>query len=432
MVRGEGTLVHGEERVGVRSGDFVSYHAGYPEAHTLENTGQGVLEVWAFGDRVPHEVCVYPDEQVAYVEALGGDVPLGDVEAWATLAGRGNGIEAAGRRRARGLERTLRARSERRGVRLCYAARTREPAPSSRSSSLAKRYRDVIALDGVSLTIGAGEIFALLGPNGAGKTTLIGAVCGLVKKTAGHDQLFGMDLDEDPVTPRYDVGLVPQEINFDPFFTVRESLRDSARLLRPAAGRGPHRRGARGAQAHREGRRPDARAVGRHEAAAAHRQGAGAPAEAGVPRRAHRRRRRRAAPRPVDLRAQAASRGHDGGAHHALPRGGRGARRPRRHHRQGQAAARRGEGGADAAPGREASCEVRFASARSAPLPAGLDGTACSPTDRCSLAFTERDGTPTCGEVLAGAVRRGAADRRRRDAAAGSRTCCSSSRKAAR
>jgi uncharacterized cupin superfamily protein len=95
VVRGEGTLVHGEEHVAVRSGDFVSYHAGDPEAHTLENTGQGVLEVWAFGDRVPHEVCVYPDEQVAYVEALGGDVPLSDVEAWATLAGRGTGIEPA-------------------------------------------------------------------------------------------------------------------------------------------------------------------------------------------------------------------------------------------------------------------------------------------------------------------------------------------------
>jgi len=93
VVRGEGTLVHGEQRVPIRSGDFVSYHAGDPEAHTLENTGSSVLEVWAFGDRVAHEVCVYPDESVAYVEALGGDVPLGDVEAWAMLAGRGNGIE---------------------------------------------------------------------------------------------------------------------------------------------------------------------------------------------------------------------------------------------------------------------------------------------------------------------------------------------------
>jgi ABC-2 type transport system ATP-binding protein len=90
---------------------------------------------------------------------------------------------------------------------------------------LVKRYRDVVALDGVSLSIGAGEIFALLGPNGAGKTTLIGAVCGLVRKTSGTIRLFGTDLDRDPLGPRFQVGLVPQEVNFDPFFTVRESLR---------------------------------------------------------------------------------------------------------------------------------------------------------------------------------------------------------------
>ena len=58
-------------------------------------------------------------------------------------------------------------------------------APVLQVEQLVKRYRTVTALDGVSLSIGAGEIFALLGPNGAGKTTLIGAVCGLVKKTSG-------------------------------------------------------------------------------------------------------------------------------------------------------------------------------------------------------------------------------------------------------
>jgi ABC-2 type transport system ATP-binding protein len=89
---------------------------------------------------------------------------------------------------------------------------------------LEKRYRELTALSGVSLTIQTGEIFALLGPNGAGKTTLIGAVCGLVKKTAGKIRLFGTDLDVDPVTPRFQVGLVPQEINFDPFFTAQEAL----------------------------------------------------------------------------------------------------------------------------------------------------------------------------------------------------------------
>jgi ABC-2 type transport system ATP-binding protein len=89
---------------------------------------------------------------------------------------------------------------------------------------LSKRYGTLTALAGVSLDIPEGEIFALLGPNGAGKTTLIGAVCGLVKKTSGTIHLFGQDLDQDPVRPRYKVGLVPQEVNFDPFFTVAESL----------------------------------------------------------------------------------------------------------------------------------------------------------------------------------------------------------------
>ena len=98
-------------------------------------------------------------------------------------------------------------------------------APVLDIEKLVKRYRDVVALDGVSLQIGAGEIFALLGPNGAGKTTLIGAVCGLVKKTSGRMRLFGTDLDVDALGPRFQVGLVPQEVNFDPFFTVSESLR---------------------------------------------------------------------------------------------------------------------------------------------------------------------------------------------------------------
>jgi ABC-2 type transport system ATP-binding protein len=106
---------------------------------------------------------------------------------------------------------------------------------------LTKRYRAVTALDNATLKIDAGEIFALLGPNGAGKTTLIGCVCGLVKKTSGTVKLFGEDVDTNPTAPKYQVGLVPQEINFDPFFTVRESLhiqagyygrpRDEARVM---------------------------------------------------------------------------------------------------------------------------------------------------------------------------------------------------------
>jgi ABC-2 type transport system ATP-binding protein len=89
---------------------------------------------------------------------------------------------------------------------------------------LVKTYGSARALDDVSLNIHQGEIFALLGPNGAGKTTLIGAACGLIKKSSGRITVFGVDVDADPISPRYHIGLVPQEINFDPFFTARESL----------------------------------------------------------------------------------------------------------------------------------------------------------------------------------------------------------------
>jgi ABC-2 type transport system ATP-binding protein len=98
-------------------------------------------------------------------------------------------------------------------------------APVLKLEHLGKAYGSLQALSDVSLTIPPGEIFALLGPNGAGKTTLIGAVCGLVRKSTGKVWLFGTDTDVDPVTPRYHVGLVPQEVNFDPFFTAAESLR---------------------------------------------------------------------------------------------------------------------------------------------------------------------------------------------------------------
>jgi len=96
--------------------------------------------------------------------------------------------------------------------------------PALEVANLTKKYPTLDALTDVSLRIEAGEIFALLGPNGAGKTTLIGAICGLVKKTSGRISLFGIDLEVDALTPRFDVGLVPQEINFDPFFSVREVL----------------------------------------------------------------------------------------------------------------------------------------------------------------------------------------------------------------
>lgn len=73
------------------------------------------------------------------------------------------------------------------------------------------------ALKGVSLTIETGDFFALLGPNGAGKTTLIGAVVGLVTKTSGTISSFGFDLDQESEKLRAQIGIVPQETNFNPF-----------------------------------------------------------------------------------------------------------------------------------------------------------------------------------------------------------------------
>jgi ABC-2 type transport system ATP-binding protein len=95
---------------------------------------------------------------------------------------------------------------------------------------LVKRYPrgNVTALDGVSLAIDPGEIFALLGPNGAGKTTLIGCVAGLIRATEGWARVLGHDVVRDYRVTRRAVGLVPQEINFDPFFDVEESLRFQA------------------------------------------------------------------------------------------------------------------------------------------------------------------------------------------------------------
>jgi ABC-2 type transport system ATP-binding protein len=92
------------------------------------------------------------------------------------------------------------------------------------TEDLRKRYPGVEALAGLSLRIEPGEIFALLGPNGAGKTTWISIVCGLTRATDGRARVLGHDVVSDALAARRLVGLVPQEINFDPFFTPREVL----------------------------------------------------------------------------------------------------------------------------------------------------------------------------------------------------------------
>jgi ABC-2 type transport system ATP-binding protein len=85
--------------------------------------------------------------------------------------------------------------------------------------------RELRALDGVSFNIEPGEFFGLLGPNGAGKTTLISILAGLTRASGGNVSVLGHDVVDDFAAARKALGIVPQELVFDPFFSVRETLR---------------------------------------------------------------------------------------------------------------------------------------------------------------------------------------------------------------
>ncbi len=97
--------------------------------------------------------------------------------------------------------------------------------PAIRISSVTKRFGTTQALAGIDLEIEQGEFFGLLGPNGAGKTTLISALAGLVRADSGSLAVMGYDVQSAYRSARRLLGVVPQELVFDPFFTVRETLR---------------------------------------------------------------------------------------------------------------------------------------------------------------------------------------------------------------
>ena len=102
-------------------------------------------------------------------------------------------------------------------------------------SQLSKTYHtregEKQALTDMSLRIPRGSIYGLLGPNGAGKSTLINILAGTVIKTAGTAQVWGVDIDENPRQSRANIGIVPQELNIDAFFTPRETLEMMAGLF---------------------------------------------------------------------------------------------------------------------------------------------------------------------------------------------------------
>lgn len=100
---------------------------------------------------------------------------------------------------------------------------------------ITKKFGQFEALRGVDLQIAQGEFFALLGPNGAGKSTLINLIAGLLKPSSGTIRIMGHDVQADYQRARMALGVVPQELVFDPFFNVREMLRFQAGYF----GRGP-------------------------------------------------------------------------------------------------------------------------------------------------------------------------------------------------
>jgi ABC-2 type transport system ATP-binding protein len=117
-----------------------------------------------------------------------------------------------------------------------YAAAMSEAAISIRA--LEKTYAGgKRALDGVSIDVPRGQIFGLLGPNGAGKSTLINILAGLVNKSGGSATIWGFDIDRHPRNAKASIGVVPQEIIFDPFFTPAETLEIQAGLYGVPKGR---------------------------------------------------------------------------------------------------------------------------------------------------------------------------------------------------
>ena len=87
-----------------------------------------------------------------------------------------------------------------------------------------ERNKEINAIQNISFSVNQGEIFGLLGPNGAGKTTFLNILAGTVIKTGGKINVWGFDLDTNPRQVRASIGIVPQEVNLDAFFSPRDLL----------------------------------------------------------------------------------------------------------------------------------------------------------------------------------------------------------------
>jgi len=99
------------------------------------------------------------------------------------------------------------------------------PVPALEVRDVSKNFGTVRALNGITLSIPRGELFGLLGPNGAGKSTLINIITGLVRRSSGDVKVFGYEVEKDYKATRSLLGAVPQELVYDHFFTVRQTLK---------------------------------------------------------------------------------------------------------------------------------------------------------------------------------------------------------------
>ena len=210
--------------------------------------------------------------------------------------------------------------------------------PAIETRDLQRAFDDVVAVAGVDLEVSEGEIYAFLGPNGAGKTTTVRMLTTLLRPTGGRRSVAGHDVVGEPSAVRRAIGVALQEAALDPLMTGRELIQLQATLH--ALPRAEGRRRGRGAARPRRpaaGRRPPRRhLLGRHAAPARPRLRARPRAARAVPRRADHRTRPGQPQGDLGGGREAQPRGHDGLPDHAVPRGGRQARRPRRDHRRRQ------------------------------------------------------------------------------------------------
>ena len=263
----------------------------------------------------------------------------------------------------------------------------RNGALAIEAHGLVKLFGETRAVDGIDLAVPVGTVYGVLGPNGAGKTTTIRVLATLLQPTSGTARVFGHDVVTDADTVRGSVSLTGQFASVDEELSGRENLVLVGRLLglRSADGRERCGRAARGLRSVRRRRPTGAGVLGWHASPSRHRVEHRGHAGPALPRRADHRARSAQSQPGVGHRASDGRRGHHRAAHHAVPRRGRPARRPDRHHRPRQGDRRGHQRRAQGAGGCRTLCTFGCSTQTSDRRPSG-----CCPTCSASLSSWSR------------------------------------------